>query len=237
MRKYLFVSLIVGTWLNAASAEPAKPLVLIESARSFSENTFPRQGSWLGLYCKGADCELRDAAVMIRSATTRNNVLEEDEMIDVIKVADAPFALFHGVPLRPGKVLTWFKADKSGGEGRHISQLEKLGQWRMPGGATPLSLSWVKLPEEGGFRYHLSDGKTKQFLFATSLQSHYGGSTTPYVHWVGDLDKDGKTDFLLDLPDDNCSYDDRLYLSSLATGPSLVGKAAQLAGREAACGC
>ena len=84
---------------------------------------------------------------------------------------------------------------------------------------------------------HLSDGKTKQFLFATSLQSHYGGGTTPYVHWVGDLDRDGKADFLLDLPDDNCGYDDRLYLSSLATGTAFVAKAAQLSGREAACGC
>ena len=237
MMKHLLVSMILGTCLSPASAEPAKPIVIIQSARNFGDKTCPRQGSWLGLYCKGSDCEIRDAAVKIGSTTTRDNVLEEEVVIDVVEFADAPLALFHGVPLQTGKVVTWFKTEKSGYDGRHYSQLQKLGQWRMPGGAAPLSLSWVKLPEEGGFRYHLSDGKTKQFLFATSLQSHYGGGTTPYVHWVGDLDRDGKTDFLLDLPDDNCGYDDRLYLSSLATGTAFVAKAAQLSGREAACGC
>lgn len=122
-------------------------------------------------------------------------------------------------------------------ESSHYQKLQKLGRWQMPWGKLPLTLFWVKLPESGGFRYHLSDGKVKQFLFATEIEGHYGGETTPFVHWVGDLDGDGMIDFLLSIPDDNCGFDDRLYLSSKAGEGKLIRKAAQTFGRQPACGC
>jgi hypothetical protein len=67
--------------------------------------------------------------------------------------------------------------------------------------------------------------------------SHYEGDTTPVVYWAGDLDGDGKADLLLAIPDDNCGYDERLYLSSGSDEGTLLRKAAHIAGREAACGC
>lgn len=236
MRNQLLLGTMLGTWFGSVYAEPPKPIVVIESAKTYAEGTLPRQGTWLGLYCKGSDCEIRDATVKIGSSAA-TNVLDEDEAIDVLDVTDGPFALFHGVPLKPGKVVTWFKPENTRYESRHYSQLRKLGRWQMPWGTTPSVISWVKLPEYGGFRYHISDGKAKQFMFATSWEGHYGGDTTPFIHWVGDLDGDGKIDLLLSLPDDNCGYDERLYLSSPATGQEFVRKAAQLSGREAACGC
>ncbi len=95
----------------------------------------------------------------------------------------------------------------------------------------------MRLPDQGGFRYHLGDGTTRQFLFATAFEGHYGGDTTPRVQWVGDLDGDGRADLLISLPDDNCGFDDRLYLSSVARPGQLMGLAARFAGRYPACGC
>lgn len=94
----------------------------------------------------------------------------------------------------------------------------------------------MKTPE-GNRRYHLSAARKKQFLFQVETEGHYGGDTTPVVHWAGDLDGDGLVDLLIDLPGDNCGFDERLYLSKDAWPGKLVRKAAQVTGREAACGC
>lgn len=145
--------------------------------------------------------------------------------------------MLHNVSIKPGKVTTWFVATKPMYESAHYEKLQKAGRWEMPWGKTPLTISWVRLPEYGGYRYHLTDGKRKQFLFRTELEGHYGGANTPFVLWVGDLDSDGKIDLILSLPDDNCGFDERLYLSSLAGEGAIVRKAAQLSGGEAACGC
>ena len=63
----------------------------------------------------------------------------------------------------------------------------------------------------------------------------------PSADWrivgAGDLDGDGRADLLLSLPDDDCGFDDRLYLSSMAGPGQLVGLAARFAGRHPACGC
>lgn len=235
MLKQLLWFAVLSVWLGLVHAQPAKPIVVIES-KTYAEGTLPRQDNWIGLYCNGSDCEIRDAHVRVTSSKAKN-VLDEDEAIDVLDVDDGPFALFNEIALKHGKVVTWFKAEKPMYESLHYSQLRKLGRWQMPWGATPLVISWVKLPDYGGFRYHISDGTEKQFMFATSLEGHYGGDTAPFIHWVGDIDGDDKIDFLLSLPDDNCGFDERLYLSSLATGREFVHKAAQLSGRRPACGC
>ena len=58
-------------------------------------------------------------------------------------------------------------------------------------------------------RYHLSDGATKQFLFAVNALGEYGGETTPVIYWAGDMDGDGKLDLLMGIPDE--SYFARIF--------------------------
>lgn len=236
MQRPFFWITVLGMCLGTVQAAPPKPLVVIESTKSYARGTLPCEGAWLGLYCNGSDCEIREAAVKVTSSTAKP-ITGMDEAIDALHVTDTPLALFHGTVLKPGKVDTWFKAEKSVYDSRAYTQLQRLGRWQIPGGATPLTISWVKLPGGEGFRYHIGDGKERQFLFATSTEGHYGGSLTPIVYWAGDLDGDGKADLLLLIPYDNCGYDERLYLSSLATGKEFIRKAAQLSGTEAACGC
>ncbi len=224
------------TFSGFAWAGPPKPFVVMDYSDTYSKDTFPRDSAWYGLYCTASNCEIRNAKVRITSSTAKN-ILDENEPIDVLHVHDSPIALFSGFPLKIGKVTTWFKADNPIVESEHYSKLKKLGHWQMPWGTTPLTISWVKLPEYGGFRYHISDGTTNQFLFRTDIEGHYGGETAPFIHWIGDLDGDGKIDLLLSLPDDNCGFDYRLYLSSLAGKGEFIHKAAKLSGRFAVCGC
>lgn len=219
-------------------ADPDKPVVAIGFHGRFARGTFPRNGPWLGLFCTGLECELREVNVQIGEGRAKNVVLDEDEALDVVRVVGEPIALFHGLALRAGKVKTWYLPPQGyAWSSRQYTALQKLGRWSMPWGSEPLTLSWVRLPDNEGKRYHLSGPGGQQFLFALPETSHYGGDTTPIVEWIGDLDGDGKMDILLSLPDDNCGYDERLYLSSQAGQGEIVHKAAQLSGREAACGC
>lgn len=211
------------------------PLLVIEQSRSYGQGTFPRDASWLGLYCEETECELQSTQVRVTSSSAKN-VLDEDEPLDVLAVTGKPLALFPDMPLKAGKVVSWYRAKEPSSDTYQAQKLKKLGKWDMPWGTRPLTISWVRTPE-GWKRYHVSDGNTKQFLFRTELEGHYGGDTTPIIHWVGDLDGDGKSDILLSIPDDNCGFDERLYLSSNAAEGKLLRKAAQLSGDEAACGC
>jgi hypothetical protein len=218
----------------AQQATGSTSLLVIEPQRQYAHGTFPRHASWQGLHCQALDCELQATPVTVTTSTA-NNVLEEIEPLDVLAVTGAPVVSFPQALFPAGKIPTWYRISHPV-DPPQVQNLLKLGKWQMPWGDRPLTLSWVVTPE-GAKRYHVSDGATKQFLFSTSTEGHYSGDTTPVVHWVGDLDGDGKLDLLLDLPDDNCGFDERLYLSSDAGEGKLLRKAAQSTGREAACGC
>jgi hypothetical protein len=96
------------------------------------------------------------------------------------------------------------------------------------------------------YRYHLGDGATRQFIFSSfgDKEAAKGGSLTPFIHWAGDLDKDGKLDLLVEIPygmddgaDARCQVAYRLYLSSQAADGEVLHKAAQTSGLRPACGC
>lgn len=212
----------------------AGPLVLADPGSAYTPGSLPAGGGWLALECGRDGCALRPTSLQL----SRKTVLHLDEFrvpLEIPRVKGSPLALFHGLALSPGPVARWHGGDRD--VDRATAQLRRLGRWTVPGDARQLALSWVRLPDQGGFRYHLGDGTTRQFLFATEVEGHYGGDTTPRVLWAGDLDGDGRADLLLSLPDDNCGFDNRLYLSSLSRPGQLVGQAARFAGRYPACGC
>ena len=235
-----YAPILIGGFLTcnmAFAGQPSKApesVVVIKATRHFAQGTLPANATWQGLYCQELECEVRTGGVQITSSSGKN-ALGETEPLDALTATDKPVALFANLALSPGKVPTWFVMTKAYGESKQYRKLTKLGKWDMHWGSQPLTLTWVKTPE-GMMRYHVSHGTTKQFLFSAPVGSHFGGETTPVIQWVGDLDGDGKVDMLVSIPEDNCGFDERLYLSSTKEAGKLLRKAAQIKGREAACG-
>jgi hypothetical protein len=259
LRRLSLVALAL--YAGLALAEPTTATVLVnhnlgkrQAAASgsyfhnFPQDTIPRDGAWLGLFCGKSGCEVREAVVTIMSGTVLN-CNEGEGYAETIHVSGNPVAVFTGVDLRPGKVTTTLLATKEPPDSPHFNRLRKLGHWQVQLNGKPLTISWVRMllpkaPDEVMVRYHVSDGATKQFVFSSRASKHAdaGRGVTPFVHWAGDMDGDGKLDLLLEIPSDNgdddaCEVSYRLYLSSRAADGEVLHKAAQTSGHKPGCGC
>jgi hypothetical protein len=218
--------------------------------QSFPKGTMPQAGSWQGLYCDASGCEVRDATVAVMSGTIADCASAET-YAETVYASGNPVALFNGVNLPLGKVATALLAKKEPRTSAHFVKLRKVGQWQAQLKGRQLDISWVRLPrprtsDETMYRYHLGNGATKQFIFSSfsGMDAEKGGAVTPFVHWAGDLDGDGKIDLLVEIPysqsDDahaQCDVAYRLYLSSMAKEGEVLHKAAQTAGTQPACRC
>jgi hypothetical protein len=218
--------------------------------RSFPKGTMPQGGTWLGLYCVKSDCEIREATVAVMSGTMAN-CSDREKYAETVYAADNPVAVFNGVNLPIGRVATVLLARKEPGASAHYLQLRKAGQWQARLIGKQLEISWLRLPrpkapDEYMYRYYLVAGTTKQFIFSSfgRIDAEKGGTVAPFVHWAGDIDGDGKTDLLIEIPyameegdDAQCQLAYRLYLSSQAADGEVLHKAAQTAGTQPACRC
>src|SRR5262249_20380275 len=72
----------------------------------------------------------------------------------------------------------------------------------------------------------LYDGEKRQILFTNRTED--AGETLGYLHWVGDVDHDGRPDIYCSLWVGGESAENVLFLSSKAKAGNLVGKAAEL---------
>ena len=230
----LFCAWIIGVAHAQTPGDPELPLLVLHTARQFGEGVLPRQVPWQGLYCKGLTCVIRSASVRI-STDKALNVLDEYERFDKLSTAGDPVSLFPASRLRPGPVKTWYRPPESGDEDGS-GQLRSQGTWHMPWGARPLKISRVK-ESENTVRYEISDGVATQPLFRAALEGSNGEDWTPIIHWVGDLDRDGKSDLLIIIHPDVCMFDERLYLSSKTAEGDVLRLAARLESGEVPCGC
>lgn len=243
---------------GVAAAETPAAVVLVNHGQrlaastgsyfhNFPQDTIPQALPWLGLFCGKSGCEVREAVVTVMSGTVAN-CNGEEEYAETIHVSGNPVAVFAGIKLPLGKVPTAQLATKEASESPHFKRLRKLGQWQVQLKGKPLIVSWVRMrlpksSDEYMYRYHLGDGATKQFVFSSNgTEADVGGAVTPFVHWAGDMDGDGKIDLLMEIPshmadDDSCAATYRLYLSSRATGAEILHRAAQATGRKPGCGC
>jgi len=232
----ILLALIVIAYSKVADAAPpasTSPIVAVGSSDTFARGTLPRKGPWLGLFCEDGDCELRTIRVSVASSE-HENVLGELEETEELGVLDNPVAVFHGTPLKAGPVTTWHGVEPSG---REFGGTNKMGRWDVPGRKESFELSWSEQADGEGFRYYLEHGAKKQMLLETAAMTHDGEDVAPIIHWVGDMDGDGKIDMLVSVAGESCNYDVRLYLSSMAGKGEFVGKAAHFSGDAPACGC
>jgi len=256
-------ALAVALCAAGAAAEPPPTAVIVNlnhsrqlgaasgpSFLSFPKDTIPQAGRWLGLYCEKSACEVREADLAVMGGTIANCDGQQN-FAESVYAFDNPVALFHGVNLPLGKVTTSLLATKAPAASRHYGDLRRAGQWQVKLNGKPFDILWLRMeqpktPDQYLYRFYLSDGKTKQFIFSTSGPKAAGanGIVAPFVHWAGDLDWDGRLDLLVEIPyglddaaDAQCQVSYRLYLSSQAQEGEVAHKAAQTSGVQPACAC
>jgi hypothetical protein len=253
------VSLIaLGLFSGVAAAESPAAAVLLNhnlkqrlsaSAppyfRNFAQDAIPRTGSWLGLFCRKGGCELKEANVTVLSGTAAS-CNDEEAYAETVHAAGNPMVVINGLDLRVGKVSTLLVASRVPQDSPHYKRLRKAGQWQVQMKGSLLGVSWIRMqlpksPDKYQYRYHFGNGAAKQFFYSSvGTRAENGGAVTPFVHWAGDLDGDGKVDLLVEIPaaeGDTCESGYRLYLSSRATGGEVLHKVSQMAGRKPGCGC
>lgn len=255
------VSLIALVLVSGvAAAETAPPVALVNhnlkqrlagSAspyfRNFAQDAIPRSGTWLGLYCRKGGCELKEANVTVMSGTVPG-CNDQEAYAETVHASGNPLAVFNGLDLPVGKAPTLIVATREAQDSPHYKRLRKAGHWQVQMKGGLLGISWIRMqlpksPDKYQYRYHLGNGVAKQFVYSSvGTKAENGGAVTPFVHWAGDLDGDGKVDLLMEIPAgsseaDACESGYRLYLSSRAGSGEVLHKVSQIAGRKPGCGC
>lgn len=253
-------TIALALYAGCVAAEAPGPAVVINHGRlvatakgpdfrSFPKGTLPQTGPWLGLYCDKAGCEIREATVAVMGGTLAD-CDDGDAYAETIFASGNPVAVFNGLRIPLGRVPTALLAKKAPNESGHFRTLRKVGQWQVKLRGRQLGMSWVRLPrprvpDETMYRYHFQDGAAKQFFFSSfgAIDGDKGGTVTPFVHWAGDLDDDGRLDLLVEIPygmtdgDERCEVAYRLYLSTQAGEGEILHKSAQTTGTQPACVC
>lgn len=157
--------------------------------------------------------------------------LPADGVIAVFKPFRAPL---DKLQLKQGPVTSWVpgRTCKPKAGVRHIGGQVMGGELLLPGGEKlvfaprPKSLE-EKAGEEGIIELELRTGGKRQWLANFGFDINWGEGSrwepANYVRWVGDLDNDGKPDFIIET---DANYSNlTLYLSSLAGPGEIVGMA------------
>lgn len=205
---------------------------------------------WLGLVCDAAGCVLVPATLRVRSEAWHGHYDERAtagqhltfRLAGRARPRAGAVAWFRvpGAPawLRPGSVATYYS-----GTGRPAETGQGTLEARvdLPGGAVatfvPMVLSaklapdlWARFDADGrrgaGTAYLLqlrAQGRRQLLLGELGTCSQAVGSDASYLLWAGDLDRDGKPDYLVSFVD--AAGQVQLYLSSLARTGQIVGLA------------
>lgn len=245
MRLYfpcVFLSLLVCNISVANEMEPSpkdyNPNLIVNRNIQLAVGTIPRKAKWQGLYCNENICELKNIKIQINKNFV-DYLYEEKVPLDKIEVPGDPIAIFPNTDFKIGKLPLFYKSTiKVNASDETQIQNNKLkdGIWNMSWENPSFTLLRTELNKDS-FNYILSDGKKSQSLFEIPKESIHGSDTTPIIHWIGDLDRDGKLDIILEIPDDNCKFDYRLFLSSKATKNEILKEYLRFTGTEEACGC
>jgi hypothetical protein len=207
---------------------------------------FKSGNAWLGLACSPTACTFQPAVLSARPKARKEQGEDKpaagQQLVfklvtpSRVKVV-AWFSTVPGSPawVKPGPVATWYAGSgrpKPTGKGSFEAKVEA------PGGESaifvPMALSAARVPElakhwEGaanGPAYFLQlrwGGKRQLLPGQLGVCSKAVSSDADYLLWSGDLDGDGKPDYLISFADGGGQ--EHLYLSGTARPNQIVGLA------------
>ncbi len=236
---HVLLSGAVGLWLGGAAAAdrqgnatqpPGGTVEFLLGADQWQPGERYRSSTqWLALVCGKADCQFEPASLKVRREKWQGHYDDQPtqgQRLVFRRQATGPrevLAWFRQDPAIPwlqvGPVRTYwaasFKKKRPATEGTLELAVD------LPGGE---QATLVPLFDAEGSRFLLqlrAQGK-RQLLDELGLCSHT--LSTDYLVWAGDLDGDGRPDYLIDFADE--VGEAKLYLAHNATGKELAGVAA-----------
>jgi len=243
--RLLVLGLALVLWGGAMAAIPSDPepsLLLGETAKSLPDGVnfvvgndvwqpdqrYRNGSDWLALNCLKTSCTLEPAKLAVRSEKWQGHY--DDEAWPGQKLA------FSKLKPGAGKVLAWFQVDAKRSwlrPGPVTTYGSSAGGMKRPPSEGTLEVA-IDLPEgkqatlvpllvreNDTFRLQLRTADRRQLLRELGTCSH--AVSTDYFVWAGDLDGDGRPDYLISFVDAEGQV--LFYLSSVATPGTLVGVA------------
>lgn len=186
-------------------------------SEDLKETTAKSGETWLGLFKQGNKFSLLPTKIKIKKILQPDLV---DKEVFISRQEESVFLLKGTKFLKNSKVKTVFYGEKN--------LLEETGLNFEFNGKT-YSLK-VEGKDAAGF---LGKGSNLKLFSAGKTQilrelKNGGNDAFWYLHWVGDLDNDGKLDFYFNLTDHYNITDKRLFLSSKAEEGELIKEIARL---------
>lgn len=226
----LLASLLLGVPTLAASASNRPLLEFVMGDNPWQPGQRYRSGDdWLALVCAKAGCGFEPGTLTVRrepwqghydNKPTRGQRLAFRRQAAGVGTVLAWFRHDPAVPwLQPGPVATYWAATSRKKRPATEGTLELAVD--LPGGAQATLVPLLDA-EQGRFLLQLRAQGKRQILDELGQCSRM--VSTDYLVWAGDLDRDGRPDYLINFADQ--IGEARLYLARDAAAGELVGVAA-----------
>jgi len=203
---------------NVDYAKKLKVKLLLAGDLHSDEVPYRSGEVWVGLFEGSAGLELAKTSIEINRG-------KKDELfntsVSTTRKRESIFLLRDATNLRPGPVQTVFNSKNE----EFSVPFRESGNQKTYKFNDSLYILRIENPNPEGFLQDGSalvlenEGREQVIRYLTYDCDDCGWS----VDWVGDLDRDGKLDFFLDLSSHYNSYNPTLFLSTLAENGKIVG--------------
>lgn len=195
--------------VRAAAADGTRVSLLMVSDWAYQQIPEGSDGTWLGIFKTAGGSELKSTRVHIEASE------EPDARKAVVDSRDTPLFLVRGLKnAQPGLLPTAQVLNEDPGPGQRVTLTFRGTDSALFLRANPGEEEAVDLVFESGTR--------RQVLY----ESYGMNEGRIQVIWAGDLDRDGRLDFVVDYAEDDAGSAPTLFLSSKAKSGELVGEAA-----------